>query len=211
VLILNSGSSSSSWAGNDISGQAISASKAASTIAATKKDSDSDLLTDYQEIVGTYGYVSDPASKDSDADSISDYSEVMGSKGYQTNPKKDDTDGDGHSDVWEILVGTDPTDSAEGSSCYDSDGSTNIYVKGLIYLEENLFYEYMHSNIHGEYDECQEYLTTSKHSYTCYDTNNKEVTCGADVVREYYCSGGVKYERLFNCPTGYSCNDGVCV
>jgi thrombospondin type 3 repeat protein len=67
-------------------------------------DSDSDGLTDYQEIVT---YLTDPARADSESDGLSDKDEVVT---YQTDPWLADTDGDGYHDVVEVLQGGNPTD-----------------------------------------------------------------------------------------------------
>lgn len=76
-------------------------------------DSDGDGLSDYDEIHGVFGYISDPNKIDSDYDGLTDYEEVMGTTGYQTDPMSRDTDGDGVSDWLEIRYGTDPTDSLD--------------------------------------------------------------------------------------------------
>lgn len=59
-------------------------------------DSDSDGLTDYDEI---NLYKSDPKNADSDGDGLNDYVEVMR---YKTNPLNPDTDGDGLKDGEEV-------------------------------------------------------------------------------------------------------------
>jgi hypothetical protein len=69
-------------------------------------DSDSDGLSDYQEIVT---YSTDPANPDSDGDGLRDQDEVVT---YHTNPWNTDTDGDGYTDVDEVLYGGDPNNSA---------------------------------------------------------------------------------------------------
>jgi len=70
-------------------------------------DSDSDGLTDYQEIV-TYG--TNALAADSDSDGLTDYQEVVT---YATNPLSSDTDGGSVSDATEISRGTDPLNSAD--------------------------------------------------------------------------------------------------
>ncbi|MFL6600879.1 MAG: binary toxin-like calcium binding domain-containing protein, partial [Steroidobacteraceae bacterium] len=67
-------------------------------------DSDSDGLTDYQEIVT---YSTDPARADSDRDGLSDKEEVVT---YHTDPRHADTDGDGYTDLDEVLYGGNPND-----------------------------------------------------------------------------------------------------
>ena len=49
-------------------------------------DADGDGLSDYDEIEGTYGYVTDPELADTDGDGLSDYDEVMGTYGFVTDP-----------------------------------------------------------------------------------------------------------------------------
>jgi hypothetical protein len=70
-------------------------------------DSDSDGLTDYQEIVT---YSTDPARADSDGDGLSDKDEVVT---YHTDPRHIDTDGDGYTDLDEVLYGGDPNDPSK--------------------------------------------------------------------------------------------------
>ena len=89
------------------------------------KDTDDDLLTDYEEIMeyntdplnpDTDGdglkdneeviiYKTDPAKSDTDDDNLTDYDEV---REYNTDPLNPDTDGDGLKDNEEVDVGLDP-------------------------------------------------------------------------------------------------------
>ncbi|NHJ05345.1 MAG: hypothetical protein EAX90_11010, partial [Candidatus Heimdallarchaeota archaeon] len=52
----------------------------------------------------------DPTKEDSDSDGLSDGEEV---NTHNTNPLDEDTDGDGFDDAEEIAAGTDPTDPDE--------------------------------------------------------------------------------------------------
>lgn len=65
------------------------------------EDLDKDGLTQVQE----QGYKTDPLNKDSDSDDLSDYDEIVT---YKTNPLSNDTDGDGMYDGREIANKTDP-------------------------------------------------------------------------------------------------------
>jgi hypothetical protein len=71
----------------------------------TSDDPDGDGLTTTQETeLGT-----DPLKADSDSDGLSDYEEL---NTHFTNPTNDDTDADGADDWHEILAGTNPRDAA---------------------------------------------------------------------------------------------------
>ncbi len=75
-----------------------------------QEDFDQDGLTNQQEYrLGTRIRVAD-----SDSDGISDGNEVNGTLGYKTDPLKIDTDDDGVSDRDEIVAGYNPTDKADG-------------------------------------------------------------------------------------------------
>jgi hypothetical protein len=80
-------------------------------------DNDSDGLTDWDEINGTYGYVTDPNDWDTDGDLISDGDEILGGTDPTDSgdPLPTDTDGDGLSDAAETIYGTNP-------SVQDTDG-----------------------------------------------------------------------------------------
>jgi hypothetical protein len=58
----------------------------------------------------------DPRLVDSDSDTLSDYDEVYGQPA--TDPNKADTDGDGFMDAAELEVGTDPNDPADNMYTY---------------------------------------------------------------------------------------------
>jgi hypothetical protein len=65
------------------------------TVTVVVTDSDSDGLSDYEEILsGT-----NPTNPDTDGDGLNDFSEV---KTYGSNPLTTDTDGDGYSDGIEV-------------------------------------------------------------------------------------------------------------
>jgi hypothetical protein len=67
-------------------------------------DSDSDGLTDQQEI-DTYS--TDPARADTDGDELNDQAEVVT---HHTDPRDTDSDNDGYTDFDEVLYGGDPND-----------------------------------------------------------------------------------------------------
>lgn len=79
-------------------------------------DSDGDGISDYDEINGTFGYVTDPFNPDTDGDGISDYDEIFGTYGHFTDPTNRDTDGDGIPDFNEILLGLDPTNPNDAAA-----------------------------------------------------------------------------------------------
>lgn len=77
-------------------------------------DSDGDGLADWQEIMGFYGYVTDPYNPDTDGEGLWDgEEELFATYGYLTDPTKADTDGDGLMDSEEVFASsgyfTDPT------------------------------------------------------------------------------------------------------
>jgi hypothetical protein len=61
-------------------------SSAVLTIVDNDPDSDGDGLSDYDEVHGVFGYVTDPNNPDMDDDGISDYDEEMGTFGFRTDP-----------------------------------------------------------------------------------------------------------------------------
>lgn len=69
-------------------------------------DTDDDGLTDDEE--ATYG--TDASTSDTDSDGLSDYEEV---KTYATDPLDSDSDDDGYEDGTEVSAGTDPEDSSD--------------------------------------------------------------------------------------------------
>ena len=70
-------------------------------------DSDSDGLTDYQEV---HVYHTDPLKADTDGDGLSDRDEVMV---WHTDPLNPDTDGDGYKDGDEVKNGFNPLGSGK--------------------------------------------------------------------------------------------------
>jgi len=84
----------------------------------SRGDTDSDGLTDYDEI-NNYG--TDPTKQDTDNDRLSDYEEV---NTYGTDPIKADTDSDGVKDGQEIEYNTDPLDSNDLD--WDRDGFSTL-------------------------------------------------------------------------------------
>ena len=85
-----------------------------------KNDSDSDGLSDYNEV---HTHHTEPDNADSDGDGINDGDEVA----QGINPSNADTDGDGIPDGWEIDFGLDPT-----TNDADLDNNNN----GISNLEE---------------------------------------------------------------------------
>jgi hypothetical protein len=85
-------------------------------------DSDGDGISDYDEINGALGYVTDPFNADTDGDGLTDLEEINGDFGYQTDPTLKDTDGDEVPDYFEIILGGDPTNPA------DSEGLSSMAV-----------------------------------------------------------------------------------
>jgi len=49
-------------------------------------DTDGDGLSDYDEMHGVYGYITDPNNRDTDGDGISDYDEIFGTSGLKSDP-----------------------------------------------------------------------------------------------------------------------------
>jgi hypothetical protein len=103
-------------------------------------DTDSDLLTDGQEILGIYspsnpganatGYVhTNPLVSDTDSDGLFDREEVLI---YGTNPLNNDTDGDGWSDIEEIQRGKNPNDPNNYPDKYSK--LRNIIISGVIII-----------------------------------------------------------------------------
>ena len=89
-------------------------------------DTDSDSLTDTQEINGfiydSQTIFTDPTDNDMDDDSLSDGDEV---NMHLTNPKKQDTDDDGIDDAWEIQYGL-PATVYSSDDDSDNDGLTDM-------------------------------------------------------------------------------------
>jgi outer membrane protein OmpA-like peptidoglycan-associated protein len=74
-------------------------------------DTDHDGLTDYEEVMATYGYKTDPLNPDTDMDMLKDGAEVLV---FKTDPTDADTDDGGVTDGHEVLEdGTDPLFKAD--------------------------------------------------------------------------------------------------
>jgi hypothetical protein len=82
-------------------------------------DCDADGLNDFEEVI-THG--SNPWLRDTDEDSLPDGDEVHIN---QTNPLEMDSDGDWMWDGWELTMGLDPTNSADGLLDEDHDNLPN--------------------------------------------------------------------------------------
>lgn len=78
------------------------------TILDDDADSDGDGLSDFDEINGVFGFITDPTKQDTDGDGLSDFEELMQTFGHFLNPTNRDTDGDGYGDYTEILLGSNP-------------------------------------------------------------------------------------------------------
>ena len=106
---------------------------------ATERDTDSDGLTDYQEV---FVYFTDPNNPDTDSDGLFDGTEVDPQKyaAKPTNATNPDTDGDGIPDGWEYFNGEyvdyhwapDPNNASDAQTDLDGDGLTNYqeYLSG---------------------------------------------------------------------------------
>jgi len=74
---------------------------------AYSQDTDTDGLSDFDEINGTFGYTSDPNLADTDSDGLNDFNEVMGAgnpQNYVSNPNLVDSDTDGLTDLDEVFA-----------------------------------------------------------------------------------------------------------
>ncbi|PIO05511.1 hypothetical protein COT47_04510, partial [Candidatus Woesearchaeota archaeon CG08_land_8_20_14_0_20_43_7] len=70
---------------------------------------------------------------DTDGDGITNYDELAGTGGYVTNPAKIDTDGDGYSDDVELKSGSDPTDVASyPAATYIGSGNSSAIMSGMM-------------------------------------------------------------------------------
>lgn len=97
-------------------------STSASTNGSSATDSDSDGLTDVDEL-NTYS--TDPNDLDSDDDGLSDYEEVIT---YSTDPNDADSDNDGLSDGSEVdIYSTDPNDSDSDDDGLSDGDEVNTY------------------------------------------------------------------------------------
>ena len=56
------------------------------TIEDNDPDTDGDGLSDYDEIHGVFGFITDPDNPDMDGDGLSDYDEIMGTSGLRSDP-----------------------------------------------------------------------------------------------------------------------------
>ena len=106
---------------------------------ATERDTDSDGLTDYEEV---FEYFTDPTNPDTDGDGLFDGAEVDPQRyaAKPTNATNPDTDGDGMPDGWEYFNGEyvnyhwapDPNNASDADEDLDGDGLTNYqeYLAG---------------------------------------------------------------------------------
>ena len=56
------------------------------TVEDNDPDTDGDGLSDYDEIHGVFGFITDPDNPDMDGDGLSDYDEIMGTSGLRSDP-----------------------------------------------------------------------------------------------------------------------------
>lgn len=89
----------------------VSATLGSATLVINDDDSDTDGdgVSDYDELNGVFGPVTDPSNADSDGDGLNDYAELLDIYGYDTDPNDADTDDDEIPDWFELVNGTDPT------------------------------------------------------------------------------------------------------
>lgn len=91
----------------------------------TLKDTDNDGLTDYEEVLDTYGYNTYPTSGDTDGDGLKDGDEITAG----TDPTDTDSDDDGLSDALEVTATLDPaTNELSGSVILDFDADSINYT-----------------------------------------------------------------------------------
>ncbi|MEL0100836.1 MAG: hypothetical protein VW862_03950 [Euryarchaeota archaeon] len=64
---------------------------------------------------------------DADGDGLADWEEILGVYGFFSNPTLVDSDGDGVDDYEEVLVGTDPLEPCDNLLDSDSDGLNNYF------------------------------------------------------------------------------------
>ncbi|MBR9676119.1 hypothetical protein GOV05_03865, partial [Candidatus Woesearchaeota archaeon] len=89
------------------------------------EDPDGDGLINIDE----YNYDTNPFMNDTDSDDLTDYEEVTDTQTIPTNP---DTDEDRMLDGWEVLYGFDPLDLHDAYYDYDNDGLYNFEEFELI-------------------------------------------------------------------------------
>lgn len=65
--------------------------------------------------------------RDSDGDGLADWEETLGSWGYLSMPNMTDSDGDGVSDLNEVINGTDPMEPCNNLADFDGDGLNNWF------------------------------------------------------------------------------------
>lgn len=151
------------------------------------QDSDSDGLSDFDEINGTNGYTSDPNMSDTDSDGLNDYDEVMGAnnpQGYVSNPNLTDSDSDGLTDLDEVFASftfySDPLLSdTDNDGLTDYEESTSNNPSGY-YSNPNL----VDSDSDGLTD-FEEVMGVNANNYTSdpldVDTDNGSVNDGDEI------------------------------
>jgi len=91
-----------------------------------KKDNEEDPDVDNLNNLQEYNARTNPNNADTDDDGISDYDELKGMLGYVTDPTDYDSDNDGLSDGNEITLGTDPNDpDTDGDGIKDGEEDRN--------------------------------------------------------------------------------------
>ena len=71
-------------------------------------DTDSDGISDEDELSGKFGYITSPTNEDTDGDTLSDYYEIFE---FSSNPLLEDTDNDYLTDYGEYIYGTNPNNN----------------------------------------------------------------------------------------------------
>lgn len=83
---------------------------------------------------GAPGLTTNPLIADSDSDGLSDFEELDDANGSMSNPLTNDTDGDQLLDAYEVANGLDPADATGDNGALgdpDSDGLSNLEEQGL--------------------------------------------------------------------------------
>ncbi len=110
-------------------------------------DTDDDGLSDYDEINGTYGYVTDPCDPDSDSDDMPDGWEVEAGLNPTVNDSSGNPDNDGLTNIEEYNNGTHPNIAdTDGDGLKDGDevnGTLGNY--GPIWPYDNSYPDYYYT------------------------------------------------------------------
>ncbi len=117
-------------------------------------DTDDDGLSDYDEINGTYGYVTDPYDPNTDSDDMPDGWEIEAELNPTVNDASGNPDNDGLTNIEEYNVGTHPNIAdTDGDGLKDGDevnGTLSSY--GPIWPYDNSYPEYSTPFVDQPYD-----------------------------------------------------------